>query len=330
MSDQFDYYTETPLHFLCFSVAYGFLVTVCYVISGFVVAKTENRRFLQNILLEILACIQMITGGAEGSCVLFHYGLWSWVVYTSLRGTLHACTFRGATADPAMVLLDKRLTIPQKVVTIVVQIAVGFSSVYIMHFFWGMSVSSIHSHKLDQIYNGTVCAFDLKIGFIPAFLLQFTYITSVYYVDYLTPFSIKKLTVPMYAMVLAAPGLQYTGMHWSVLNVIVFSWSCPETSLVGIIIVYALPPMAAKLTADAVGWTTPATVPNTKVDHARNQLKVAGKGHHFDMKSSNDKQTKTTHSRSRENTRGKKENSSNSNSNRGKQRNKGKKSTRRQ
>ena len=51
----------------------------------------------------------MITGGAEGSCVLFHYGLWSWVVYTSLRGTLHACTFRGATADPAMVLLDKRL-----------------------------------------------------------------------------------------------------------------------------------------------------------------------------------------------------------------------------
>ena len=59
MSDQFDYYTETPLHFLCFSVAYGFLVTVCYVISGFVVAKTENRRFLQNILLEILACIQV-------------------------------------------------------------------------------------------------------------------------------------------------------------------------------------------------------------------------------------------------------------------------------
>ena len=33
-----------------------------------------------------------------------------------------------------------------------------------------------------------------------------------------------------------------------------------------------------RLNLDAVGWTTPATVPNTKVDHARNQLKVAGKG----------------------------------------------------
>ena len=42
-------------------------------------------------------------------------------------------------------------------------------------------------------------------------------------------------------------------------------------NILSIILIY-------RLNLDAMGWTTPVSVPNTKVDHARNQQKVTGKG----------------------------------------------------
>jgi len=276
--DKLDYQTEVPIHILCFSLGYSILVIFCYFISG-IVTNTFSQKdsFVRFLLLEILGCFQAIVGASEGTCIMFHYGVVWWCVYTSLRITLHLYTFRGASADPVMVIISRKLPVIYKIIAIIVQLATGFGAYFLMPYFWSFSVSSIHSHKVEMILENKICSFDLKIPFAQAFIVQFVYILSIYYVDYLTPFSIKKITVPIYLIALAAPGLSYTGMHTSVLPVIVFNWSCHDTTTLAILLIYILPPVAARLLAQQLNWVEEDpddSQQEHKVDYKQNHAKI--------------------------------------------------------
>ncbi|XP_075256193.1 uncharacterized protein LOC142348649 [Convolutriloba macropyga] len=252
-----DYEKDVPIHLLCFSLAYASLVLICYMITGFITSRIKDENnFIRFLLLEIIASFQVITGAYEGTCVMFHYGVFWWCVYTASRIILHLYTFRDASADPVMVILEKKLSILKKIVVIIAQISVGFGAYFLMPYVWNWSASNIHAHKIELIHENSVCNFDLKIPFAQAFLLQYVYILSVFYVDYLSPLSVKKVTVPIYLIALAAPGLSYTGMHISVLPLIIFNWYCHDTTTLAIILIYVLPPIAAKLTADRLMWTS--------------------------------------------------------------------------
>lgn len=230
-------------HLASFLSGYCLLISSCWFLGSWASQVLGNKKFLLQVLLEGLAAFQVIVGASEGGGIALKYGVHAWCLYTILRVILQNYIFHGATADPVMVFLNKTSTNAEKIVLISVQVFAGFLAKQCMPYLWQFSPSSLHIHRLTTVNEDCLC--DMKVPALEAFVIQLLYLTSIYIAEYNLPQMGKAFTVTTYFILVAVPGLPYTGMHINPLTAFVFNWSCSDTHFLSMCIVYIIPPILA-------------------------------------------------------------------------------------
>lgn len=265
-----NFQNDVLAHFASFLSGYCILISFCWFFGSWA-SQYLKSKFVLQVLLEGLAAFQVIVGASEGAGISLKYGVRAWCLYTILRVILQTYIFHGATADPIMTLLNKSWSKAEKCVVVLVQVFAGFLAKQCMPYLWQLSPSSLHIFRLTTVNEACFC--DMKVTVLEAFFIQLLYLSSIYVAEYSLPQMGKVFTLTTYFILVAVPGLPYTGMHINPLTAFVFNWSCSDTHVLSMCLVYIIPPIVAAQVARYLNLTSLPDEANEPIKKARKQKK---------------------------------------------------------